>query len=73
MYVKWTVHVYLTNQKEASISIQRGIYFQILIFSFYHYNFASGSEIAPCDKIDKPLVVYIFSGDVMASITTLST
>ena len=32
---------------------------------------ASGSEITPCSKIDKPLVVYIFTGNVMTSITTL--
>ena len=28
---------------------------------------ASGSEITPCNKIDKPLVVYRFSGNVMTS------
>ena len=32
----------------------------------------SGSEITPCNKIDKPLVVYRFSGNVMTSIITLS-
>ena len=37
------------------------------------YDVASGSEIIPCNKIDKPLVVYIFSGNVMTSITTLQT
>ena len=34
---------------------------------------ASGSEITPCNKICKPLVVYRFSGNVMTSITTSST
>ena len=34
---------------------------------------ASGSEITPCNKICKPLVVYRFSGNVMTSITTLRT
>ena len=34
---------------------------------------ASRSEITPCNKIDKPLVVYRFSGHVMTSITTLRT
>ena len=34
------------------------------------YDVASGSEITPCNKIDKPLVVYRFSGNVMTSITT---
>ena len=31
----------------------------------------SGSEITPCNKIDKPLVVNRFSGNVMTSIITL--
>ena len=30
-------------------------------------------EITPCNKIDKPLVVYWFSGNVITSITTLHT
>ena len=37
------------------------------------YDIASGSEITPCNKIDKPLVVYIFKGNVMTSIATLHT
>ena len=37
------------------------------------YDVASGSEIMPCNKIDKPLVVYRFTGNVMTSITTLRT
>ena len=37
------------------------------------YGVASGSEITPCNKICKPLVVYRFSGNVMTSITTLRT
>ena len=37
------------------------------------YDVASGSEITPCNKIDKPLVVYRFTGNVMASIITLRT
>ena len=39
----------------------------------YHYDVASGSEITPCNKIDKPLVVYRFTGNAMTSITTLRT
>ena len=38
---------------------------------FLSYDVASGSEITPCNKICKPLVVYRFSGNVMTSITTL--
>ena len=41
--------------------------------SILSYNVASGSVITPCNKIDKPLVVYRFSGMVMTSITTLRT
>ena len=37
------------------------------------YNLETFSEITPCNKIDKPLVVYRFSGNVMTSITTLRT
>ena len=36
------------------------------------YDVASGGEITPCNKIDKPLVVYRFSGNVMTSITTVA-
>ena len=32
------------------------------------YDVASGSEITPCNKIDKPLVVYRLTGNVMTSI-----
>ena len=35
------------------------------------HDVASGSEITPCNKICKPLVVYRFSGNVMTSIATL--
>ena len=35
------------------------------------YDVTSGSEITPCNKIDKPLVVYKFI-NVMTSIFTLS-
>ena len=37
------------------------------------HDFVSGSEKTPCNKIDKPLVVYRFTGSVMTSITTLRT
>ena len=35
------------------------------------YDVASGSEITPCNKICKPLVVYRLTGNVMTLITTL--
>ena len=40
---------------------------------FLSNDVASGSEITPCNKIGKPLVVYRFSGNVVTSITTLCT
>ena len=46
------------------------------LLNFYlnlSYDVASGSEITPCNKIDKPLVVYRFTGNVMTSKTTLRT
>ena len=36
------------------------------------YDVASGSEITPCDKIDKPLMVYRFTGNFMTYITTVN-
>ena len=51
-------------------------YFTMLIAIadlFLSYDVASGSEITPCNKIDKPLVVYRFTGNVMTSIATLRT
>ena len=44
-----------------------------LLYFNLSYDVASGSEITPCNKICKPLVVYRFSGNVMTSITTLRT
>ena len=37
------------------------------------YDVASGSEITPCNKSCKPLVVYQFMGNVITSMTTLRT
>ena len=37
------------------------------------YDVASESEITSCNKIDKTLVVYRFTGNVITSITTLRT
>ena len=43
------------------------------VYYLLSYDVASGSEITPCNKIDKPLVVYRFTGNVMTSIATLRT
>ena len=42
-----------------------------VIYMNLSYDVASGSEITPCNKICKPLVVYRFTGNVMTFITTL--
>ena len=39
--------------------------------SYLSYDVASGSEITPCNNIDKPLVVYRFTGNVIRSIKTM--
>ena len=43
------------------------------IMGYLWYDVANGNEITPCNKIDKPLVVYRFSGKVRTSVTTLRT
>ena len=40
---------------------------------FYYRLFMSGSEITPCNKINRPHVVYRFLGNAMMSITKLRT
>ena len=37
------------------------------------YDVMSGNEITPCTKIDKPLVIYGFTGNIMMSITKFCT
>ena len=44
-----------------------------MIKFFSSYGVASGSEIMLCNKINKPLVVYRFSGSIMTSIKLLHT
>ena len=36
------------------------------------YDVAPGSEITSCNKIDKPLVVYRLTGNVVTSLTTFA-
>ena len=66
------VYIYdshISNIFHASISISISV-FRVLK-ALLSYDVASGSEITPCNKICKPLVVYRFTGNVMTSITTL--
>ena len=44
-----------------------------MCYIYLSYDVAPGSEITPCNKICKPLVVYRFTGNFMTSITTLRT
>ena len=53
------------------IQVDKPWYNVLLFYLLLSYDVASGSEITLCIKIDKPLVVYIFSGNIMTSITTL--
>ena len=46
---------------------------EIIQYTKLLYDVAAGSEITPCNKIDKPLVLYRFTGNVMTSITMLRT
>ena len=49
------------------------IYFDFLpmVYITLSHDVASGSDITPCNNIDKPLVLYRFSGNVMTSVKTL--
>ena len=40
---------------------------------FLLYDIASGSEVTPCNKVNKPQVVYRFWDNVLTSIKTLRT
>ena len=49
-------------------------YFARYLLKYYlSYGVASGSEITSCNKIDKPLLVYRFTGKVMTSILHIMT
>ena len=65
MYLMWP---YQTEQK--NLSVNKGLKVEDSLLS---YDVAFGSEITPCNKMDKPRVVYRFTGKVMTSIKTLRT
>ena len=44
-----------------------------LVILYLSYDDASGSEITPCNKICKPLVVYRLTGNIITFIITLRT
>ena len=65
--------VVLFSNLTCTMCINRGSYLSVYVLLNLSYDVASGSEITPCNKICKPLVVYRFTGNVMTSITTLRT
>ena len=62
-----------TRTQGVTVQIQKTILYTIMFIFLLSYDVASANEITPCNKIDKPLVVYRFLGNVMTSITTLCT
>ena len=65
------VHSYLKPNVRGQYSFFTLIYRLDSTEYVLSFDVASESEITPCNKIDKPLVVYRFTGNVMTSITTL--
>ena len=55
------------------VSYKRKHVHEVMCSLYLSHSVASRSEMTSCNKIDKSLVVYIFSGNVMTSITTLRT
>ena len=62
------------KEKFVLQAVRQILVYKILVYKCnLTYDVASESEITPCNKIDKPLVVYRFTENVMTSITTLRT
>ena len=53
------------------VSTLSSILSQLQIYFALSHDVASGSDITLCNNIDKPLVVYRFLGNVIASVITL--
>ena len=62
------VHMYPLSSNLGSVSGYTASKVCVVGFTYLSYDVASGSEITPCNKIDKPLVDYRFTGNVMTSI-----
>ena len=65
------IHFYITVIL-CNLRVKAFMYCRVIIIVL-SYDVTSGSKITPCNKIDKPLVVNIFTGNVMTSIKTLCT
>ena len=78
---KTLIRLLLRKQSDWGLHCFLGLFSTQLVFeilehlpySTLSYDVASWSERMPCHKIDKPLMVYRFTGPVMTSITTLLT
>ena len=65
-------HIRLSAPEQTTMYLDYSLFGHFSIWAHgLSYNFASGSEITLCNKIDIPLVVYRFTGNVMTSIATL--
>ena len=67
------ISIYFGHRSQIFIWVIEPLYSLCLaiIVTFLSHDVAPGSQITSCNKIDKPLVVYRFSGNVMMSIITL--
>ena len=70
--LKLAVCLYIYNLNIEPCSLAKSLLF-VEYKSDLSYDVMSWSEITPCNKIDKPLKVYRFTGNVMTSITMLRT
>ena len=50
---------------DCAVDISVLCLFLMVLYNILSYDVASGSEMTPCIKIYKPLVVYRFSGNAM--------
>ena len=76
LYISLTFALHIGCPSKTNINGDEQIAAMLVCIIFEHYlsyGVVSWSEITPCIKIDKPLVVYRFSGNVMTSIKTLRT
>ena len=65
--VFYLLHTDFDRIDQAILILEAGVSY----YTYLSYDATPWSEIMPCNKICKPLVVYRFLGNVMASITTL--
>ena len=73
--VKTKLNSTFTNDLKRKEFFSKNVHsYRVCSFNIYlSYEVASGSEITPCNKVDKPLVVYRFTGNGLTSIATLRT